>query len=354
MIERLAHAATQAGNADLATGWWQRLAALDPLNCRVALGLMEALSAAGDDAGALRHARIHDALLDTELGAPPDPAVTALAARLRAPGRTVGTSTGTARTAPVEDAPRPAVYSAAHVPKPSSGGAPLAPPGRPPPPDVQRTPARTSTPVFALNDHPQRRSKPLGLMSLAASANGSAGARDAAPTRAMTAPARIGHRTLATFGVLLVASLAVSVGLAWREQNRAVLDPALLIIAPFDAAEPSLEPWREGLMDALARNLDATGALRTVSPTVVSRRWAGRADRQAVTHFARTLNAGTAVYGGLVPSGADSVLASITLLDVGTTRPLLEIRRREARARMDLLTDSLTSAIVRALSHRQR
>jgi serine/threonine-protein kinase len=45
---------------------------------------MSALARSGDRAGALRHARIYEALLRKELDIPPDPAVTALAARLRA------------------------------------------------------------------------------------------------------------------------------------------------------------------------------------------------------------------------------------------------------------------------------
>ena len=39
---------------------------------------------------------------------------------------------------------------------------------------------------------------------------------------------------------------------------------------------PTLGLWREGLVDLLARNLDGAGPLRTVSPTVVVRRWRGR------------------------------------------------------------------------------
>jgi TolB-like protein/Tfp pilus assembly protein PilF len=79
----VAVAATEAGDVSRAVDCWLRLAALDPCNSRVTLHLMETLEAAGDRAGALRQARVHAALLEQEFEADPDPAVTALADRLR-------------------------------------------------------------------------------------------------------------------------------------------------------------------------------------------------------------------------------------------------------------------------------
>ena len=82
-LERLATAAA-TGEYSHAAAWWRRLAALDPLNSRVALGLMKALAAAGDRAGALQAARVHESLLREELGVALDPAVVELSERLRA------------------------------------------------------------------------------------------------------------------------------------------------------------------------------------------------------------------------------------------------------------------------------
>ena len=82
-LESLAKEATQRGDHEVAAGWWRRLTALEPLNGRVAVKLMEALAAAGDRAGALQHARVHEALLRQELDSGPDPAVLALSERLR-------------------------------------------------------------------------------------------------------------------------------------------------------------------------------------------------------------------------------------------------------------------------------
>jgi TolB-like protein/DNA-binding SARP family transcriptional activator/Flp pilus assembly protein TadD len=82
-LESLADGSETRGDYAAAEKWWRRLAAHDPYSGRVALRLMRALDAAGDRAGALRHARIHEALLREEFEAEPDPAVTAFAERIR-------------------------------------------------------------------------------------------------------------------------------------------------------------------------------------------------------------------------------------------------------------------------------
>jgi DNA-binding SARP family transcriptional activator/TolB-like protein len=82
-LEECARRASQRGETRLALEWWQRLAALDPLDSRVAQALVEALAAAGDVTGAIRHAQLHQTILRSELDLPPDAAVAALAERLR-------------------------------------------------------------------------------------------------------------------------------------------------------------------------------------------------------------------------------------------------------------------------------
>ena len=83
-LERLATQAAAGGDQRGAVAWWRRLAALDPLNAHVALGLMKALAAAGDRAGALQAARVHQSLLREEVGVALDAAVADLTERLRA------------------------------------------------------------------------------------------------------------------------------------------------------------------------------------------------------------------------------------------------------------------------------
>jgi Tol biopolymer transport system component/DNA-binding SARP family transcriptional activator len=82
-LQRLAQRAGERGDRAEAAEWWRKLAAQDPLNARVAMGLMEALVAAGDRSAALHHARVYEVLLEQELEAPPDVEVVALAARIR-------------------------------------------------------------------------------------------------------------------------------------------------------------------------------------------------------------------------------------------------------------------------------
>src|SRR5689334_723483 len=64
-----------------------RQPAADPYNSRIALRYMQALDAAGDRAGALRHAAVHSELLRTDLDAVPEREVVALAERLRLESR---------------------------------------------------------------------------------------------------------------------------------------------------------------------------------------------------------------------------------------------------------------------------
>ncbi|MCI0436484.1 MAG: hypothetical protein L0271_23040, partial [Gemmatimonadetes bacterium] len=83
-LERLAQRCDAAGQPRAAVAWWRQLQALDPLNARVTLGLMRALDAAGDRAGAVRLAAAYRAAAEEDSVAP-DPAVEALADQLREP-----------------------------------------------------------------------------------------------------------------------------------------------------------------------------------------------------------------------------------------------------------------------------
>jgi DNA-binding SARP family transcriptional activator/tetratricopeptide (TPR) repeat protein len=83
LLETVATQAGGRGDAVVAASWWRKLAALDPHNGRIAESLMRALVAAGDAPGALRHAEIFNALLDADLGLPPDRQISALAERIR-------------------------------------------------------------------------------------------------------------------------------------------------------------------------------------------------------------------------------------------------------------------------------
>jgi eukaryotic-like serine/threonine-protein kinase len=149
-------------------------------------------------------------------------------------------------------------------------------------------------------------------------------------------------------GVVLMAGLIATM-LRSRADSTPKLDASLLSVAPFDVLDSKLGLWREGMVDLLSRNLDGAGPLRTVSPTVVVRRWSGRGDPASAGDLARRTGAGLAVYGSLVGAGRDSVRLRATLLDVVKGTAVEEWDLRDASDRVDRLTDSLTIRILQAL-----
>jgi DNA-binding SARP family transcriptional activator/TolB-like protein len=115
MLEAAAATATSRGDRGGAVLWWRRLAGLDPADTGAAQGLMRALAAAGDVPGALRHAEIVHRIRQEELELAPDPAVTALAERIRR-GEEVPPPRA---TVPAESVPAPAESVAAPASSPS-------------------------------------------------------------------------------------------------------------------------------------------------------------------------------------------------------------------------------------------
>lgn len=106
VLEEAAAAASASGAVQEAVEWWSARAARDPYDSRVAVHLMRALAAAGNRAGALRHARLHTSLVRSELEVEPDPVVTRFAAELQA-GQHIGLPA-------TESPPDPADASADH------------------------------------------------------------------------------------------------------------------------------------------------------------------------------------------------------------------------------------------------
>lgn len=83
MLEAAAKHASARKDHQSAVGYLKRRAAQDPLNARVAVGLMEELAVQGSVVEALQHARVYETMVKEELGLPPDPAVLAAARRIR-------------------------------------------------------------------------------------------------------------------------------------------------------------------------------------------------------------------------------------------------------------------------------
>jgi eukaryotic-like serine/threonine-protein kinase len=152
----------------------------------------------------------------------------------------------------------------------------------------------------------------------------------------------------------LAAAVGIVVLAGWitlRPRGAVALDPNRVAIAPFDVlgGGMDLSLWREGLVDVLSRSLDGAGPLRTVSPTLVVRRWGGHADAASAQALGEETGARTVVFGGLVMAGSDSVRLTATVLDVTGPNVLGEIELRERTDRMDRLADSLTVRVLREL-----
>ncbi len=169
-----------------------------------------------------------------------------------------------------------------------------------------------------------------------------------------TASVRFGKRAPLPWRRIAIAAAAlVAAGGAWLafgSRRPELLDADRIAIAPFDVLDPALGLWREGLMDVLSRSLDGAGPLRTISPTLIAKRWGGRADATSAQALGRQTGARTVVYGQLLGAGSDSVRLLASILDVKAgTRSDLELRG--APDRIDRLADSLTVAVLRTLGH---
>jgi serine/threonine-protein kinase len=291
----LADEAVRRGNSARAAGLWRRLAEADPLDAEAVLGLMETLSASGDPAGALQHAKVYEALVRQEPRRAPDPAVLEAAERIRSASR---------RSAPHATVPE----EAARVPAEISPLEAAAPPG-----------TGTTTRGRHTGAGAKSRSTIPGWLALAM--------------------------------VALAVLLATLVGPADGRHSRR-LDPNLLVVGPYGVFDPELQLWREGLMDVLSRSLDGAGPLRTVAPTVAVIDWRGQPDPSSAAALGRKTGAGLALTGDLLRAGRDSVRVTATVVDVATGRVLCEVQREDELAHMDRLTDSLTLAILRELDQR--
>ncbi len=169
-----------------------------------------------------------------------------------------------------------------------------------------------------------------------------------APRAAVSPTVRRG--LLAAAAVLLVALAGAGLWLRTRPPAEAARDADLLAVAPFEVLEPSLQVWREGMGDVLSRTLDGAGPIRTVSPSVVLRRWSGRADRTSAEELGRRTGAGLVLYGAVAPRGRDSVTLRAALLDRVGGMAKTDIEVSGEAARIDELADSLGIRALRVLS----
>ena len=179
----------------------------------------------------------------------------------------------------------------------------------------------------------------------------SAGALAAALSGAEREVRRIIRRRIYTGVGLLAAAVAAFAFWSWKRTP--ALDDNLIAVAPFDVATPSLDLWKEGLVDVLSRGFDGAGALRAVPASVVVHRWQGRADIESARALAKATGARLVLFGGLLASG-DSVRVSASLFDVATGKALAEIEQRDVEGRMDRISDSLVVTVIREIARERK
>jgi DNA-binding SARP family transcriptional activator len=288
-VRSLAQQATDAHDHQRAIELWRRLATAEPLDADAALGLIKALIAAGDRAGALQHGRVYEASFDEETGGKPDVSVMEALERIRSPAYRT--------TAPQGMASPGVVPSIRELPAPAAGS--------------------------------QGDTKPEA-------------------TARMARWSRNGPWVLAAALVLSLV-LAGLIRSAQSRRDRSDLDSNLVVVAPYGVFDPELELWREGLVDVLSRSLDGAGPIRTVAPSVAIRRWRGRPDTKSAAELGRRTGAALAISGSLVQAGRDSIRVTSTLVDVATEKVLGEIEHEGSAAHMDQLTDSLAIGLLREL-----
>jgi hypothetical protein len=149
-----------------------------------------------------------------------------------------------------------------------------------------------------------------------------------------------------TLGLVAVVILGARL---LRPTEPMALEPNLVAVAPFDVIGTGVGTWREGVMDLLSRNLDGAGPLRTVLPAVVLRSWNQMAQLASAQQLGRRTGAELCITGSVVSSGADSLLLSARVLDVGTSETLGEVRVAGTASRIDRAVDSLTMGLLEAI-----
>lgn len=178
--------------------------------------------------------------------------------------------------------------------------------------------------------------------------------RDALTRQPEPAPAQRNRPRILVAAGLGVAALAIAAVVFTQSRAPASMDGELLAVAPFDVIDPSLSLLGEGLVDVVSRSLDGAGTLRTVSPSLVFRRWSGRADPLSARALGRATGAGLAVVGSVVRAGPDSVRLSASVYDVAGDRSMGDFQFAEAADRIDRISDSLSVGVLRLLGRARR
>ena len=269
-LDRLAATAESRGDFAAAVECRRRRAAIDPLDTLATVQLMTTLVAAGDRAGALQHARVHEVLLRDRLDVAPDASVRELVARVRADADAATAAVPATRPVPVHQLVRAETAEPVHAE------------------NVARSPILDEEGSRGDRSRPRRRAVRIGGALLAVAIVAGAVA--------------IGHSTRGAPATLVAAPPAQPV-----------------VIAPFRVAgaDAALAYLREGMVELLSVRLADDTLARAVDPGAVLGAWRSSglvsqadAPRAATIRAAATLGASRVVIGSIVGSPAKLVITA--------------------------------------------
>lgn len=337
-LEELAEAAGARGDASAAAEWWRRAATEDPYNARVTLKLMKALERAGARGAAIRHARVHALLLQQELDAEPDPAVTELAERIRTDPR-YGPETE----------------------EPGTGGAPRSPEGAPTAADTARGPGESGV---GGRPPPRGREPPAPGGPAAAPGRGRNGHATSEETNmsqerstpAESAAAPSPRRRLlprrAAWGLSAAVAMALAGWVTVHAFSAGGPDVEKVAVLPLAdlTGNPRQEHFVAGMHDALVTELGRVADLTVVSRQSVLRY---RGSDEPLPAIARELGADALVEGAVFRSG-DSVRITAQLIRGEPEEHLWAGTYRGSLGEALALQDDVARAVAGAVHARTR
>jgi DNA-binding SARP family transcriptional activator len=319
-LGELASAASARGEFAEAVEWRRRRAALDPFNSRAALELITAMAEAGDRAGALRHAQLHETLLRTEFDVGLDAALAEFVEQLRTePSRATATTATADATERVDESARghqaalddeSLTVSAEEVAARGDGVAAE--------PEAPLTPGPVGTRETA--------ERPWSAI---------------AGRRRVWLAAAVG---IAVVGLAAAVVAAVRANAGDRAAQATAPPPAdMIVVAPFrvSGADPALAYLHEGMIDLLVTKLTEDDAADAADAGAVMSAWRSTSPADAddvagqdALRVAAKLGASRVILGSVVGTPKQMVL-SASVLDVRSGRV-------RAQATVAGTSDSLT------------
>ncbi len=350
-FQRLVAEAEERAEWEKAAAYLRRLAAIRPSDSSVAVRLMKALAAAGDRAGAIQHAVMHERVLREQYELEPEPQVLSLAAELREGAR----SNGSAPPATAEAGPEPVPAAAVAGALPAAAVAPAPAPVQVP----TAGPALPAAPIW-----PSAFLAPLhasaGAWAEARALLHHAMLREALLRRPLRsgrwgyAASRAGWLTAA--GLVLVLGAVLALWLVDRPPRAAAYRPLdqRVVVTPFrvTGADPALEYLRDGMADMLSTRLADDTAARSVDAGAVLAAWrrAGitrstELPRDSVVRLAARLGALRVVVGNIVGTPARLVM-NATVLDVPSGEVAGQATVEGSADRLNELVDQLAARLL--------